>query len=135
MEYPGVGICVYVRKDGKVLLGKRRSIHGKGEWCAPGGKMEMNESPEECAIRETREETGLEIQDVRFISYTNDIWDDIGTHYVTLSFVADWKMGEVRVVEQDKFEEWKWFSLGSLPGPLFLSTQNFLAAGINPLVF
>ena len=133
MEYPGVGIGVYVRKDGKVLLGKRKGGHGRGEWCAPGGKMDMNESPEYCAVRETREETGIEITNLRFITLTNDIWHDVGTHFVTLTYIADWASGEARVMEPDKCEEWQWFSWNSLPKPLFLSTRNFVGAEYNPL--
>lgn len=132
MEYPGVGVGVYIRKEGKVLLGLRKSEHGKGEWCAPGGKMDMNESPEACAIRETFEETGLEIENVRFVGITNDIWQNVGTHYVTLSFVADWKAGEVRLMEPDKCEKWEWFAWGDFPEPLFLSTRNFIKDGYNP---
>ncbi len=133
MQYPGVGIGVYIRKDNKVLFGKRKGGHGAGEWCAPGGKMDMNESPEECAIRETREETGLEINSVQQIGITNDIWTDAGTHFITISFVADWKGGEAQLTEPDKFEEWRWFSWESLPEPLFLSTRNFIKNGYNPL--
>jgi len=132
MKYPGVGAGVYVRKAGKVLLGLRKGGHGEGEWCPPGGKLEMNESPEECAIRETREETGIELGRVRFIAVTNDIWEDIGTHYVTVSFVADWKSGETRLAEPDKFERWELFAWDALPKPLFLSTRNFVADGYNP---
>jgi len=132
MEYPGVGIGVYVRKDGKVLFGLRKGGYGAGEWCAPGGKMEMNESPEECAIRETREETGLEIEHVRFIAITNDI-HPVGTHYVTICFVADWKSGEVENREPDKCEKWEWFAWEKLPEPLYLSTRNFVKTGYNPL--
>ena len=134
MQYPGVGIGVYVRKEGKILLGLRKGGYAAGDWCAPGGKMEMKESPEECAIRETREEAGIEIKNLRFITITNDI-HEVGTHYVTICFVADWKLGDARVMEPDKCERWEWFSWKDLPSPLFLSTRNFLATGINPLVF
>lgn len=133
MQYPGVGVGVYIRKDGKILLGKRKGGHGAGEWCPPGGKLEMREDPLECAIRETREETGIEITNVRFMGITSDVWPEVGTHYVTISYVADWKEGEARVMEPDKFEEWQWFSWDSLPEPLFLSTKNFIAAGHNPM--
>jgi len=135
MNYPGVGVGVYVRREGKILFGLRKGGHGAGEWCPPGGKMEMKESPESCAVRETREETGLELQNVRFAGITNDIWNDIGTHYVTINFVADWKSGQAAVMEPDKFERWEWFSWEKLPEPLFLSTVNFIATGGNPLEF
>ncbi len=133
MQYPGVGVAVFLRKEGKVLLGKRKGGHGAGEWCAPGGKMDLLESPEECAVRETREETGIEIENVRFIGITNDIWTDVGTHFLTVHFAADIKSGKVELTEPDKFEMWEWFSWDSLPEPLFLSTRNFIKNGYNPL--
>lgn len=135
MEHPGVGVALYLRRDGKVLLGKRKGGHGAGTWCAPGGKLEMNESPEDCARRETKEETGLRVGGVRFIGITNDIWPDIGTHFVTVSFVADLEAGDAVLTEPDKFEEWQWFDWRELPEPLFLSTRNFNDLDINPLEF
>ena len=134
MKYPGVGIGVYVRKEGKILFGLRKGVYAAGDWCAPGGKMEIGETPEECAVREVREEAGIEIENLRFVTITNDI-HPVGTHYVTICFVADWKSGDVRVMEPDKCETWEWFSWEALPKPLFLSTENFLKTGFNPLVF
>ena len=132
MEHPGVGTALYVRRNGQVLMGKRKSAHGKGEWCAPGGKLEMNESPEDCARRETKEETGLDIGEITFAGITNDIWPAIGTHFITVSYVADWQGGEASLTEPDKFEEWGWFPWEKLPEPLFLSTRNFINNGYNP---
>jgi|SRR6185436_9576316 len=132
MNYPGVGVGVYIRKEGKILLGLRKSSHGKGQWCAPGGKMDMFEDLEACARRETLEETGLTTGPMKFIGVTNDIWDDIGTHYVTVSFVTDWIGGEPKVMEPEKCEKWEWFEWGKFPEPLFLSTMKFIEAGYNP---
>jgi 8-oxo-dGTP diphosphatase len=133
MNYPGIGVGVYVRKDGKVLMGLRKSPHGRGQWAAPGGKMDMFEDPEACARRELAEETGLEVGPMTFMGLTNDIWDDIGTHYVTLWYVADWKEGVPRVTEPEKCERWDWCEWDKLPEPLFLSTRNFIKSGYNPL--
>jgi len=132
MEHPGVGVGVYIRKGGKVLLGKRKGGHGAGEWCAPGGKMELNESPEACARRETEEETSIKLGDLTFICITDDRWPEIGTHFVTLSFVADAGEQEPVLAEPEKFEEWRWFAWDARPEPLFLSTRNFIKAGYNP---
>ena len=43
-QRPKVGIGVMVFKDGKVLMGKRKSSHGEGEWAWPGGHLEYMES-------------------------------------------------------------------------------------------
>lgn len=130
-ERPGVGVGVYIRKDGKVLIGKRKNTHGTGPWCALGGHLDMGESWEECARREVREEAGIEIDNIHLGNVTNDIFPD-GKHYVTLNLVADWKSGEPKLMEPDKFEQgWQWFELDKLPQPLFLSARNFFESGYN----
>jgi 8-oxo-dGTP diphosphatase len=50
---------VYVMHDGQMLMMHRRKQPNLGQWTAPGGKIELHESPAECAIRELQEETGL----------------------------------------------------------------------------
>jgi len=54
---------VYAIRDDQVLLHRRVKDPNKGLWVAPGGKLEPTESPTECAVREMREETGLELED------------------------------------------------------------------------
>jgi mutator protein MutT len=50
---------IYAMRDNRVLLMHRRKEPNFGQWTAPGGKIELDESPAECAVRELREETGL----------------------------------------------------------------------------
>jgi 8-oxo-dGTP diphosphatase len=45
---------------------KKKNDINEGKWIAPGGHCEKGESPEDCAIREVREETGIELRSVRF---------------------------------------------------------------------
>ena len=63
----------FIVKEGKLLLLKRRvnDVHKPGQWDIPGGRLELGEDPFEGLKRETREESGLEIEiimpiDVRF---------------------------------------------------------------------
>ena len=132
---PKIGTGIYICKDGKVLMGKRRGKNGAGYWCAPGGHLEMNEGWEENAKRETMEEAGIEIENIRFITATNDINDEDGKHYVTLQFAADWLSGEPGDVEPDKMGDWGWYDWSALPEPLFLPARNFVKSGYNPLNF
>lgn len=132
MERPGVGTGVYIRKNGKLLLGKRKGGTGAGTWCAPGGKLDMFEVWEDCARRETLEEAGIEVMNLQFVGVVDDPHPEQGSHYVTLSYVADWGSGEPTVMEPDKFEEWGWFSWDDLPEPLFLPVRNFIKTGYNP---
>lgn len=55
-----VTTLVYAVRDRHVLMMLRRKEPNLGQWTAPGGKIELDESPAECAVRELREETGLE---------------------------------------------------------------------------
>jgi 8-oxo-dGTP diphosphatase len=132
-ERPKVGVAVYIRKNGKVLLQRRKGAHNPGTWCAPGGHLEMFESWENCAQRETLEEAGIEIDNIRFITATNDIFPDDGKHYITIAMVADWKSGEARIMEPDKCDGTGWFAWNELPSPLAIFFANFIKTGYNPL--
>ncbi len=130
-DRPKVGLGVYIRRHGKILLGRRLSAHGEGQWCPPGGHLEKGESFETGARREVAEECGLMIAEPRLAFVTNDLFPD-GKHYVTLAMVADWQGGEPDVCEPDKLVEWGWFGSGELPHPLFLSVANALRQGFSP---
>lgn len=132
MDRPKVGLGVAILKEGKVLLGKRLNSHGDGSWCFPGGHLEFNESFEECAVRETLEEAGIHIKNLRFGVATNDIFRDENKHYVTVIIVADYDSGNVIVREPDKCEQWDWFAWNELPTPLFIPIQNLINQKFNP---
>jgi 8-oxo-dGTP diphosphatase len=122
---PKVGVGVVVFNEGKVLLGKRKGAHGEGEWAAPGGHLEFGESVEECACRELLEETGLKAVSVRLGPWVNDVMEN-QKHYVTLFVFIDRFEGELQLLEPDKCEGWEWFSLESLPSPLFPVCQSLI---------
>ncbi|MFZ1987547.1 MAG: NUDIX hydrolase [Minisyncoccia bacterium] len=128
---PKVGVGVIVKKDGKVLVGQRKSSHGQGTWSFPGGHLEFGETVVQCALRETKEETGLSVKNAAFVTFTEDFFSG-EKHYVTLFVSADYDGGEVEIMEPEKWQEWKWFSWSELPEPLFLSFQNLLKQGYSP---
>lgn len=124
-----VGVGLYLLNNKRqLLLGLRKSPHGNGTWCPPGGHLEYGESFAEAAIRETREETGLDIklQDVKVCGVTNDFFQESGKHYVTIHLRADTYTGEPILCEPEKCAEWQWFDLQSLPENIFLPASNFL---------
>ena len=132
MERPKVGVGVIILKENKVLLGKRRNAHGEGSWCFPGGHLEANESWEQCACRETREETGIEIKNLRFAAVTNDIFADEDKHYITIFMVADHHSGEASIMEEEKCEKWDWFDWDEFPELLFVPIRNLKLQGYHP---
>jgi len=131
MKRPAVGVAVVVVKEGKILLGRRKSSHGRGSWSCPGGHLEFAETIEDCARREVFEETGLRIDNIRFGPFTNDVFVAEGKHYVTLFVVADYADGMLQVREPEKDDSWGWYPWGQLPQPLFLPLQSLLALGID----
>jgi len=128
---PKVGVSIFIIKDGKVLLGKRKNAHGDGTWNLPGGHLEFNESLEGCAKREVLEETGLRISNITSVSFTNDIFKEEGRHYITLFMRAESFEGAPQLMEPDKCEKWGWFDWKNLPVPLFLPVENLLRQGFN----
>ena len=125
---PKVGIGVMVIRDRKVLIGKRVSSHGEGEYCFPGGHMEYMESFEECARREVREEAGIEIKDVRFLLLDN-LKHYAPKHYVDIGMLAEWSEKEPTVCEPHKVDSWRWHPLSEpLPKPHFATLQLYLDA-------
>ena len=113
-------------KDGKALLGKRRGAHGEGEYGLPGGHLEFGESFEACARRETREEAGIEIGNVRFLYLANLVGYE--KHYAQIGIAADWVSGEPRNLEPERNDGWAWYSLDDLPAPLFRTVPWYLEA-------
>lgn len=122
-----VGIGVMIMKDGKVLLGKRRGSHGAGEYAWPGGHMEYMESFVDCAKREVREETGMEIDNIRFLRLYN-LKEYAPKHYVDIGLAADWKSGEPQTMEPDRIENWNWYDMDNLPEPLFSTLSSYIEA-------
>lgn len=113
-----VGIGILILKDNKVLLGRRKGAHGAGEYAFPGGHLEYKESFAACARRETWEECGLEITNIRFQHLANTL-AYAPVQYVHIGLTADWKAGRPVVREPHKREGWDWFALDALPKPLF----------------
>lgn len=131
-----VGIGVLIFNENKILLGHRvqkaidtGGIYEPDSWCLPGGKQDFNETILECAIRETKEETNLDIFDLQVFNAMDDI--QINKHFVTIQVIAHSFKGEVKVMEKDKIDEWKWFDLNQLPKNVYSPSKKFIDAYIN----
>jgi 8-oxo-dGTP diphosphatase len=131
-ERPQVGVALIITRDERVLLVRRKGAHGAGTWSTPGGHLEFGESPEECARRESREEVGVEVADVRFRAITNDVFVAEGKHYITIWMQGTYLSGDPAQFAADEVAEAGWFAWGALPQPLFLPLENLLEGRGDP---
>ncbi|MGL4811933.1 MAG: NUDIX hydrolase [Beijerinckiaceae bacterium] len=95
---PTLAVSLAVFRDGKVLLATRTKPPLNGVWSLPGGHVEPGETLEQAAVREVREEVGVESAIISFNRHVEVIrTNDDGTvrhHYVIASFVGRWIAGE-----------------------------------------
>lgn len=132
MERPKVGLGVFVLKDNRFLMGKRKGALASGTWGLPGGHLEFGEDFETCAQREVLEETGLYIKNIRRATFTNDIFVNENKHYITIFMLADYDGGDAQVCEPDKCERWEWVEWETMPEPCMLGMNNLKALGFKP---
>ena len=118
-KYPRPAVtadCVVITKEEqpKVLLIQRGADPYKGCWAFPGGFMNMDETTEECAIRELEEETGLRVSDVHQIGAYSKVDRDPRGRTITVAYLAI--IDEpVQVTGQDDAANAEWFPLSALP--------------------
>ena len=129
-QHPEVKIAVLIRYEHQVFLIRRKVSQGEEVWSAPGGALAYGESPEQCAIRKTQEETNMTITtDATFLTLTNDIFDNQGRHDVTIWIEGKYIEGESWLEEDGEIAACGWFPWSVLPLPLSLSFKNFLSQG------
>ena len=85
---------VYLERDGKYLIlhrTKKEHDENGGKWIGVGGKFEPGETPDACALREVKEETGLTMTDFALrglIIFVSDVW---GLEYMYLYTATKWR--------------------------------------------
>lgn len=122
-EYPRPSVtadCVVITKEDipQVLLIQRGFEPFKGCWAIPGGFMNMDETTEQCAIRELEEETGLKISDVRQIGAFSKVDRDPRGRTITVAYltIVD---APLEVKGLDDAAKAQWFPLAGLPSLAF----------------
>ena len=107
----------YILKDGQCLMlhrTKKENDLNKDKWIGIGGKFEDKESPEDCVLREVREETGLTLTDYRYrgvVTFVSDRWP---TEYMHL-FTATGFVGELKQCDEGELEWLDWSQLTVIP--------------------
>lgn len=122
-EYPRPAVtadCVVITKEDtpQVLLIQRGFEPFKGCWAIPGGFMNMDETTEQCAIRELEEETGLKISDVQQIGAFSKVDRDPRGRTVTVAYLT-LVDAPLEVKGLDDAAKAQWFPLTALPSLAF----------------
>lgn len=118
-KYPRPAVtadCVVITKETKpkVLLIERGDDPYKGHWAFPGGFMNMDETTEQCAVRELEEETGMKVSIVYQIGAYSKVDRDPRGRTITVAYLAI--VDEpIAVNGQDDAAKAQWFSLDALP--------------------
>ena len=110
-------LCYIENECGEYLMlhrVKKENDANRDKWIGIGGKFEDGESPEECVVRETLEETGLTLTDYRYrglVTFVSDRWE---TEYMHLFTATAWT-GEVRECSEGVLEWLHKDALAALP--------------------
>ncbi|MDG9701694.1 NUDIX hydrolase [Streptomyces sp. DH37] len=125
-EQPGISAAIVVR-EGRVLMVRRRVKEGELSWQFPAGGIEAGETPEQAAVRETFEETGLTVDAVKLLGERVHPKTGRLMYYVACSTGVE---GEARVADADELAEVAWITHGEIadyvPYGLFEPVQEYL---------
>ncbi len=118
-KYPRPAVtadCVVITREAepKVLLIQRAIEPYKGCWAFPGGFMNMDETTEQCAIRELEEETGLKLDTMHQIGAYSKVDRDPRGRTITVAYLAIIDK-PVQVNGQDDAAKAEWFPINNLP--------------------
>jgi 8-oxo-dGTP diphosphatase len=113
-------ICALHRSgdDLNVLLIRRAKDPYKGCWALPGGRLEANETLDQCAVRELHEETGLQADNLRQFATFSDPLRDPRERTVSACYIA-WIENISATQASSDAAEARWFCVDSLPDMAF----------------
>ena len=123
----GIGV-ILVNPAGQVLIGKREGSHAP-YFSIPGGYLESGETFETAAIREVKEETGLDIVNPVVMGVSNNLetWKAEGVHVVSVFLLSKEFSGAPTLMEPEKCSCWLWCDPSDLPEPHFEASRQGIA--------
>ena len=115
---PLISIDILLKKDGKVLLGKRVNKPAQGYFFSMGGRVNKNEAIANAMARIAKNELNIELKYIpKFIGvfehfYDDSIYKDVSTHYVNLAY--EYEVKEVLSLPTEQHDEYRWFTIDEL---------------------
>jgi len=123
--HPRVAVGVLLVDDrGRVLLPLRKLPPEAGCWSIVGGKLDYLETLKDCAIREAREEVGLDVSMEALLCVTDHLLPQEGQHWVSPAYLGGVLGGEAKNCEPQKTSQVRWFALADLPAKLTMTARN-----------
>ncbi|MCP3822609.1 NUDIX hydrolase [Streptomyces sp. A3M-1-3] len=109
-ERPGIAAAIVVH-EGRVLMVRRRVSEGQLSWQFPAGEVEPSEAREDAAVRETKEETGLDVTAVKLLGERIHPATGRLMCYTACEIVG----GSAYVADADELAELAWVTLAEMP--------------------
>ena len=113
-----------------VLLIERANDPFKGCWAFPGGFMDMEENAENCAKRELKEETGMEVRSLEYLGTFSEVNRDPRGRTITIAYYAVIEKSEVKGA--DDAIQARWFPIDSIP-PLAFDHDKILRMALEEI--
>ena len=113
-----ISIDILLKKDGKVLLGKRINKPAQGYFFSTGGRINKNESIDSAMAHIAKNELNIELKYIpKFIGVFEHFYDDsiykvVSTHYVNLAY--EYEVKEVLNLPTEQHDEYRWFTIDEL---------------------
>ena len=113
------GLIVHVlivNTHGEILLIKRSETENvlPCVWDIPGGTLEDGEDPKEGAFREAKEETNLNVRNLRLFYFTSNVDQEKNKQFVRLIFSGECESSDIRLNPEDH-DEYRWISPNAVP--------------------
>lgn len=129
-ERPGIAAAIVIHEN-RVLMVRRRVSEGQLSWQFPAGEVEPGEAREDAAVRETKEETGLDVAAVKFLGERVHPKTGRLMSYTACAVVG----GTAYVADTDELAELAWVALADIPNyvpyGLFEPVQQHLGAALR----
>ena len=115
---PLISIDILLKKDNKILLGKRINKPAQGYFFSTGGRINKNESIDNAMARVALNELNIELKSIpKFIGvfehfYNDSIYKNVSTHYVDIAY--EYEVKEIPDLPTEQHSEYKWFTIDEL---------------------